>query len=73
MLSLSSLMGTATLMAASGDAKAAVEWAETFQKNYRLMTQQEKEEARSCGWRSATRPNTARRCRVDITGPQPAC
>ena len=38
MLSLSSLMGTATLMAQPGDAKAAVEWAEHFQKNYRLMT-----------------------------------
>ena len=38
MLSLSSLMGTATLMAAPNDAKAAVEWAEHFQKNYRLMT-----------------------------------
>ena len=46
MLSLSSLMGTATLMAQSGDARAAVEWAEHFQKNYRLMTPAEKNEAR---------------------------
>ena len=46
MLSLSSLMGTATLMAASNEAQAAVEWAEHFQKNYRLMTDQEKQEAR---------------------------
>ena len=46
MLSVSSLMGTAMLMSASNDAKAAVEWAETFQKNYRLMTDQERQEAR---------------------------
>ena len=46
MLGLSSLMGTATLMA-PGDAKAAVEWAEHFQKNYRLMTAEEKAEARA--------------------------
>jgi hypothetical protein len=46
MLSLSSLMGAGTLMAKSGDAKAAVEWAEHFQKNYRLMTDEEKNEAR---------------------------
>lgn len=46
MLSMSSLMGTATLMAATGEAQAAVEWAEHFQKNYRLMTDQEKQEAR---------------------------
>ena len=47
MLSLSSLMGTATLMAQPGDAKAAVEWAEHFQKNYRLMTPQEKAESQA--------------------------
>ena len=46
MMSLSSLMGTATLMAPMNDAKAAVEWAEHFQKNYRLMTPAEKTEAR---------------------------
>ncbi|HMS81146.1 MAG TPA: hypothetical protein PKC20_16770 [Burkholderiaceae bacterium] len=46
MLSLSSLMGTAALMVPEGDAKAATEWAEHFQKNYRLMTPQEKAEAR---------------------------
>ncbi len=45
-LSLSSLMGTAALMTQSDDAKAAVEWAEHFQKNYRLMTPEEKNEAR---------------------------
>jgi hypothetical protein len=45
-LGLSSLMGAGTLMAASDDAKAAVEWAEHFQKNYRLMTDGEKKEAR---------------------------
>lgn len=42
MLSVSSLMGAGALMAPAGDAKAAVEWAEHFQKNYRLMTDQEK-------------------------------
>ncbi|MEY2687848.1 MAG: hypothetical protein RL375_2046 [Pseudomonadota bacterium] len=47
MLSVSSLMGTAALMAPSGEAKAATEWAEHFQKNYRLMTQEEKAEARA--------------------------
>jgi molybdopterin-containing oxidoreductase family iron-sulfur binding subunit len=46
MLSLSSLVGTGALMAHSDDAKAAVEWAEHFQKNYRLMTPEEKNEAR---------------------------
>ena len=46
MLSVSSLMGTAALMAQPGDAKAAIEWAEHFQKNYRLMTPEEKQEAR---------------------------
>jgi ferredoxin len=46
MLSVSSLMGAGTLMAASSDAKAAVEWAEHFQKNYRLMTDEEKNESR---------------------------
>ena len=46
MLGLSSLMGTGALMAPEGDARAAVEWAEHFQKNYRLMTDEEKSEAR---------------------------
>ena len=47
MLSLSSLMGTGALMAQSDDAHAAAEWAEHFQKNYRLMTPEEKNEARA--------------------------
>ena len=47
MLSMSSLMGPAALMAQSDDAHAAVEWAEHFQKNYRLMTDQEKAESRA--------------------------
>ena len=42
MLSLPSLMGTAALMTRSDDAHAAAEWGEHFQKNYRLMTEQEK-------------------------------
>jgi len=44
---MSSLMGTAALMVQSDDAKAATEWAEHFQKNYRLMTDEEKTEARA--------------------------
>mgnify|MGYP003444380481 FL=1 len=46
MLSMSTLMGTAALMTQSDDAHAAAEWAEHFQKNYRLMTDAEKAEAR---------------------------
>ena len=46
MLGLSSLMGTAALMAKSEDPKAATQWAEHFQKNYRLMTPEERAEAR---------------------------
>ena len=46
-LSVSSLMGTAALMAKSDDVKATVEWAEHFQGNYRLMTDAEKAEARA--------------------------
>ena len=46
-LSLSSLMGTAALMTQTDDAHAAAEWAEHFQKNYRLMTDAEKAEARA--------------------------
>ncbi len=46
MLGLSSLMGTAALMVPADDAQAAIEWAEHFQKNYRLMTAEEKDEAR---------------------------
>ncbi|MDP1651315.1 MAG: 4Fe-4S dicluster domain-containing protein [Rhodocyclaceae bacterium] len=47
MLSVSSLMGAAALMTQSDDARAAVEWAEHFQGNYRLMTPKEKAEARA--------------------------
>ena len=72
MLSVSSLMGAATLMTASNDAKAAVEWAETFQKNHRLMTE-ESGGRRACGWRSATRPSTTRRCRSTPPARSPAC
>lgn len=70
MLSLSSLMGTATLMASTGDAKAAVEWAEHFQKNYRLMTPEEKDEARL---RLEKRHSLeyGKKVSVDTTGPQP--
>ena len=46
MLSLPSLMGMAALMTQSSNAEATVEWAEHFQKNYRLMSPQEKDEAR---------------------------
>lgn len=69
MLGLSSLMGTATLMA-PGDAKAAVEWAEHFQKNYRLMTDQEKDEARLRLEKRYTE-EYGKKTTVDITPPQP--
>lgn len=45
MLGMSSLMGAAALMTQSDEPKANVTWAETFQKNYRLMTPEEKAEA----------------------------
>jgi hypothetical protein len=59
-LSMSSLMGTAALMAQPGDAKAAVEWAEHFQKNYRLMTPEEKANP-ACGSNADIPTNMARR------------
>ena len=45
MLGMSSLMGAAALMTQSDDPKANTTWAEHFQKNYRLMTPEEKAEA----------------------------
>ena len=47
MVSIWSLLGTAALVTESDDAQAAVEWAEHFQGNYRLMTPEEKAEARA--------------------------
>jgi molybdopterin-containing oxidoreductase family iron-sulfur binding subunit len=44
-MSAASLMGTAALMTNSDEAQANVEWAEWFQGNYRLMTDEEKAEA----------------------------
>ncbi len=41
-LSVSSLLGTAALMTMSDDAQANMEWAEWFQGNYRLMSEEEK-------------------------------
>jgi len=46
-LSVSSLLGTAALITGSEDARANTEWAEWFQGNYRLMTDDEKAEARA--------------------------
>ena len=46
MLSASSLMGAAALMTQTDEPKATTEWAEHFQKNYRLMTDEEKAESR---------------------------
>lgn len=40
-----SLAGAAALITGSDDAEARVTWAEWFQKNYRLMTDEEKKEA----------------------------
>ena len=47
MLSVSSLLGAGALMTQSDNAQGATEWAEHFQGNYRLMTPQEKAEARA--------------------------
>ena len=44
-LSTASLLGTAALMTNSDDAHATSQWAEWFQGNYRLMTDEEKTEA----------------------------
>ncbi len=44
-LSAASLMGTAALMTNSDEAHANLEWAEWFQGNYRLMSDEEKEQA----------------------------
>ena len=70
MLSLSTLMGTGALMASSGDAEAATEWAEHFQKNYRLMTDAEKNEAR-LRLEKRHSEEYGKKVSVDITGPQP--
>ncbi|MDR2187878.1 MAG: 4Fe-4S dicluster domain-containing protein [Azonexus sp.] len=70
MLSLSSLMGAGALMTQSGEAHAAAEWAEHFQKNYRLMTDAEKDEARQRLERRYSQ-EYEKPVTVDITGPQP--
>ena len=70
MLSVSQLMGTAALMVQSDDAKAAASWAETFQKNYRLMTQQEKDDAR-LRLEKRYSQEYAKTVKVDITEAQP--
>ncbi|MDP6377579.1 MAG: 4Fe-4S dicluster domain-containing protein [Pseudomonadales bacterium] len=44
-MSAASLLGTAALMTNSDDAHATSEWAEWFQGNYRLMSDEEKQEA----------------------------
>ena len=46
-LSIASLMGTAALLTNSDDAQAKTEWAEWFQGNYRLMTDEEKAQAKA--------------------------
>jgi molybdopterin-containing oxidoreductase family iron-sulfur binding subunit len=47
MLSINSLLGTAALMTMSDDARANMDWAEWFQGNYRLMSDEEKALARA--------------------------
>lgn len=42
-MTVASLMGTAALLTNTDDAEANTEWAEHFQGNYRLMTDEEKE------------------------------
>jgi len=44
-LSATSLLGTAALMTNTDEAQANTEWAEWFQGSYRLMSQEEKDEA----------------------------
>lgn len=44
-LTVASLMGTAALLTNSDEAQANTEWAEWFQGNYRLMTDEEKAQA----------------------------
>ena len=44
-LSASSLLGAAALVTHSDESKAQMEWAEVFQKNYRLMSEEEKSQA----------------------------
>ena len=46
-LGIASLMGAAALLTNSDDAQANTEWAEWFQKNYRLMTDEEKAQAKA--------------------------
>jgi len=70
MLSVSALMGSAALMTMSDDAKASTEWAEHFQKNYRLMTDAEKAEARTRLERRYS-SEYGKKVAVDTTGPQP--
>jgi hypothetical protein len=54
----------------SDDAKASTEWAEHFQKNYRLMTDEEKAEARTRLERRYS-SEYGKKVAVDTTGPQP--
>ena len=46
-LGIASLMGAAALLTNSDDAQAKTEWAEWFQGNYRLMTDEEKAQAKA--------------------------
>ena len=46
-LGIATLMGAAALLTNSDDAQAKTEWAEWFQGNYRLMTDQEKAQAKA--------------------------
>ena len=46
-LGIASLMGAAALLTNSDDAQANTEWAEWFQGNYRLMTDEEKAQAKA--------------------------
>ncbi|MBK7815304.1 MAG: hypothetical protein IPJ52_14005 [Rhodocyclaceae bacterium] len=73
MLSMPSLMGTAALMTQSDEAKAAIEWAEHFQKNYRLMTDAERLGGARPARASLFRRNTASRSRSTPPARSPAC
>jgi len=59
-MSVAALVGAATLLMDSEDAEAKTTWAEWFQKNYRLMTEEEKKSPLR-GWRRGILKNMARR------------
>ncbi|MBE9516440.1 MAG: 4Fe-4S dicluster domain-containing protein [Proteobacteria bacterium] len=68
-LTAASLVGTAALVTNSDDVEANTEWGEWFQKNYRLMTEEEKAEAVARLERRYSE-EFGKEVTVDSTGPQ---